>query len=239
MLTSDWQVFGALEADWEAFLRAPVTRRAMAAWPAEGGLATAARVLHDPSLRVAMSDMRADRVLLALAERAPSDDVAGRVLLQLLLPGVRRLAGALWWLDAEDAAPAALGAVWEQIRRYPAGRRPAKVAANILLDARQCLVRSRRPDACYRRSPVRMGCGADELDLCVNAAGGAVSGLSESEELLVLLSEAVRNRRLSAVEASVISRSRIRDVPWTDEPGTTQTALKRRWRAERRLAEAV
>jgi hypothetical protein len=79
----------------------------------------------------------ADRVLLALVRRAVvGDDLAARVLLQLLLPGTRALARRWWALgDADERAAAAVTAVYHRIRHYPIERRPGRVAANVLLDA--------------------------------------------------------------------------------------------------------
>jgi hypothetical protein len=79
----------------------------------------------------------ADRVLLALVRRAVvGDDLAARVLLQLLLPGTRALARRWWALgDADERAAAAVTAVYHRIRHYPIERRPGRIAANVLLDA--------------------------------------------------------------------------------------------------------
>lgn len=84
----------------------------------------------------------ADLVLLALVARAVErehterDDLAARVLLQLLLPGTRALARRWWALgDPDERAAAAVTAVYDRIRNYPLARRPGRVAANILMDS--------------------------------------------------------------------------------------------------------
>ena len=79
----------------------------------------------------------ADVVLLALVARAVErDDLAARVLLQLLLPGTRALARRWWALgDPDERAAAAVTAVYHRIRNYPLARRPGRGAANILMDA--------------------------------------------------------------------------------------------------------
>jgi hypothetical protein len=86
----------------------------------------------------------ADRVLLALVNRAVvGDGLAARVLLQLLLPGTRNLARRWWALgDHDERAAAAVTAVYHRICSYPVERRPARVAANILMDAAQELRRA-------------------------------------------------------------------------------------------------
>jgi hypothetical protein len=108
-------------------------------------LASSARSLADVERFVrAASAPDADRVLLALVNRAVvGDDLAARVLLQLLLPGTRSLARRWWALgDHDERAAAAVMAVYHRIRTYPITRRPARVAANILLDAAQELRKS-------------------------------------------------------------------------------------------------
>ena len=88
----------------------------------------------------------ADAVLVALVRRAAGGEgLAARVLLQLLLPGVRHLARRWWALgDENERAAAVVAAVWERIHRYPLERRPGRVAANILMDATVELRRSLR-----------------------------------------------------------------------------------------------
>src|SRR5690606_32745324 len=86
----------------------------------------------------------ADRVLLALVRRAVErDELAARVLLQLLLPCTRALARRGWALgEADERAAAAVTAVYHRICNYPLARRPGRVAANILMDAAQELRRA-------------------------------------------------------------------------------------------------
>lgn len=75
-----------------------------------------------------------DQVLALLVSLARSDDLAGRVVLQRLLPGVVGLA------RRRSASPAVRGevtdelvaAAWTVIRTYPIDRRPDYVAANLL-----------------------------------------------------------------------------------------------------------
>lgn len=88
--------------------------------------------LHDFVKRA--EPVAADRVLIELARAADADDLAARVLLQLLLPGTRRLASRWWALgDPEERAAAAVSAVYGRIRCYPFERRPQRIAANVLL----------------------------------------------------------------------------------------------------------
>lgn len=145
-----------------------------------------------------------DRVLLALATRAVAgDDLAARVLLQLLLPGTRSLARRWWALgDADERAAAAVAAVYHRIRHYPCERRPGRVAANILMDAAQELRR-----AVPRLVAVPSGEAAErERD---ERAGGDVAGIHPAVELTELLREAVAAGVVERDDAELIARSRI------------------------------
>ncbi|MEX1105899.1 MAG: hypothetical protein WEB78_06845 [Ilumatobacteraceae bacterium] len=75
-----------------------------------------------------------DRVLATLVSLARHDDLAGRVVLQRILPGVaslvrRRTANPITRADLTDEVVAA---AWTVIRTYPVERRPDYVAANLL-----------------------------------------------------------------------------------------------------------
>lgn len=86
-----------------------------------------------------------DRVLLALLRLARRDSSASRVVLQAMLPGLKTLAAAMLKRHPEHCDPA-LGReeLWqvlfvemlERIKTYPLGRRPRKVAANLILDVK-------------------------------------------------------------------------------------------------------
>jgi len=60
----------------------------------------------------------------------------------VLLPGAKALARRLGWLgDPHERAAAVTATLYEQIRTYPIGRRPARIAANLLADTHQRLLR--------------------------------------------------------------------------------------------------
>jgi DNA-directed RNA polymerase specialized sigma24 family protein len=84
-------------------------------------------------------------VLSALAARAPSDLLAGRTLLQALVPGLLRLAGSTGY-DDPAAMTEMMSLAWERIRTYPSSR-PGSVAGNVLLDVRKDYRRHRAVEA--------------------------------------------------------------------------------------------
>ena len=87
---------------------------------------------------------RSDAVLGALVRLAADDDDAVVVLLHLLSPGARRLAGRLKNLSP-DPLSLVLGELAIQIRRFPIGRRTHAFAANLLMDTQMVVWREMRP----------------------------------------------------------------------------------------------
>lgn len=134
-------VFDELDRDWR---RLRVDRRAV------GQLREVCAVAGVEDLagleRYVMDAPRtaADAVLVVLIRRAvDGEGLSARVLMQLLLPGIRRVARRWWALgDDDERAAAAVAAVWDRIQSYPLDRRPCRVAANILMDAAMDLRRA-------------------------------------------------------------------------------------------------
>jgi len=149
---------------------------------------------------------RSDRLLAVLARRAPDDEIAARLLLHLLLPGAKALAGRVWWLgSAEERAAAVVGARFERIRTYPFQRRPRRIAANVLADAHGWLWRN-RPGRFAVEVPVAE-ITSDQL--------GRPGAPGPSEELLDLLAWAMHAGVLSADEVRLIGQ----DDKGTRPPG--------------------
>jgi hypothetical protein len=174
----------------------------------------------------------ADRVLLALVRRAADGEpLAARVLLQLLLPGVRRLARRWWTLgDRDERAAAAVAAVWSRVCAYPIERRPAKVAANILLDAERELRRA------AQRSRLLADALPDELPAPARRETAAV-------ELIQLLSQSVDEGVLSPDDARMIAAFRIAGTSLHElasrNGASYRTVKRRRAKAEQALIGAA
>ena len=176
----------------------------------------------------------ADGVLLALAARAVEDDeLAARVLLQLLLPGTRNLARRWWALgDHDERASAAVSAVYGRIRTYPLERRPGRIAANILMDAARDLRRSiPRVVTTPTADP-----GA-HLDTLSPASAPAALELAE------VLCDAVHEGLLDTRDAQLIARSRIAGHRVADLARhhhlSSRALWDRRQRAEAKLIASV
>jgi hypothetical protein len=228
MTTMTTNVFELLEREWVRLRRSRMAAQRLGdVCAVAGGAGSLAEV--EAYVRAAGPE-DADAVLLALVRRAVTgDELAARVLLQLLLPGTRNLARR-WWAvgDHEERAAVAVAAVWQRICRYPVARRPGRVAANILMDAARELRRAVSPAVVtLAADPV-----APEVPVAVHAA----------VELAEVLLDAVDDGVLDRDDAMLIARSRIAghrvaDIAAHHRQGA-RTLWDRRHRAERALATA-
>lgn len=83
-------------------------------------------------------DSVADRYLFLLVERAATDELAARIVLQRLLPpliAVARRRGKITVGGFDEALTEIVSHAWMLIRTYPTERRPAKVASNLVRDS--------------------------------------------------------------------------------------------------------
>src|SRR5439155_10227472 len=74
--------------------------------------------------------------LLALLVRAQREQLAGRVVFQAMLPGLKSLSLRLGRsvVSFEELWQVLFACLWERIMTYPVERRPSRVAANLLRD---------------------------------------------------------------------------------------------------------
>jgi hypothetical protein len=174
----------------------------------------------------------ADRILVALVGPASGGGkLEARVLLQLLLPGVRRLARQWWVLgDRDEQAAAAVAAVWQRICTYRLDRRPSKVAANILMDAAKEL----------RRAATTKGGPTQELPAICPAPDPQQPA---ADELVQILDDAVHIGALTIADAQLVAAFRITGQRLADiaaHRGTSVRTVRRRRRAaERALVSTV
>ncbi len=108
-----------------------------------------------------VEELPAEVVLAGLVRAARTDDLAARVLLQRLLPGL--VAAARRWErrhgTATDAFDEVVAAAWVVVREYPYERRPHHLVANLLRDAEyHAFIRPRR------RLVVHVPVATDRLD---------------------------------------------------------------------------
>jgi hypothetical protein len=136
-------ILQVLDAQWCEVASSPEARRALVRWTNDHEVLAGMRDLNDVLL--SRRDPRVSgEVLSILARLAPTDVLATRTLLQMLLPGLVRLVGTVGHGDPE-AQDEIVALAWERIRTYPTSRN-GSVAANVVLDVRKQYVRLRRGD---------------------------------------------------------------------------------------------
>lgn len=188
-----------------------------------------------------------DALLRALLFRARVDPLAGRVVLEAVLPGLKRVAERVI-LDARDRDELwalLLACAWEQIRTYPLERRPSRIAANLLLDTRRKTLdeflreraRTRfRPDD-VKAPRARRGAAQQESPAALPST--TPSRPQAQGDVDALLHSAVEAGAISSEEAELIARTRIDGFALHELAAAAQVAYHtlnvRRIRAERRL----
>jgi hypothetical protein len=136
-------ILAELDAEWEEFVRSPAATEASERWRRTHAVLSDLNGVTDV-LALRRDERRADDVLRALAERAPTDPVAARTILQSILPGLVRI--ACWYADddPETTASDVIAIAWERICSYPA-HRTGDVAPNLLFDVRKQMRFDREP----------------------------------------------------------------------------------------------
>jgi hypothetical protein len=171
-----------------------------------------------------------DAVLAALLRQTQTDRRAGRVVLQALLPGLKRLAGVYIRTPEERDAmwSTLLCACWERICTYPLRRRPQRIAANLLADTRRVLWKERTLALAHaeRETPLPdlplPPLARAEVDVERPLRRAVAAGAITAEEAELIAATRIDGRDPHAVAAHL----RV----------TYNTLIVRRLRAERRLA---
>lgn len=136
--------------DWNRLTASPHAQRALQRWRCRPGLdhPDLGALLVAAGAGALTPEDHADRVLGELVALAAHDGVAGRVVLQRVLPGLLNVARRRVENDVKLIEPAledVAATAWTVIVTYPLERRPARYASNIVRDAEyQCFVRPRR-----------------------------------------------------------------------------------------------
>ncbi len=186
-------ILAALENEWLVLAQDPAAERSFQTWrKADSALAQIENLAGVLTVANNREDLAAgDAVLASLARRAPGEALAAQVLLHALLPGLKGIIRSCHPRHgADDLASEVITVALERIRCYPFDRRPQRIAANVLLDVRQHVWRKL---ARQRRLADRLG---QEIPF-EEERFSAANRTAASEELIDLVSEAVRSGRVS------------------------------------------
>jgi DNA-directed RNA polymerase specialized sigma24 family protein len=216
-----------MQREWEA-LQGARLGHALQAWslrePALKALSPRALLLV---LRQATNPDRKDEILAALVRTAARDPLAGRLLIEALLPGLKVIARRLiaQGRDREEVWAAVLAHAWIRIQTYPLSRRPRRIAANILLDTLRLTLRD-----------LDSGRHQDEIPLeSIEEAEARPDQVSVDS----LVFEAVVEGALSPADAELVVRTRFGGETLAEVAASAavpyNTVKVRRQRAERRL----
>lgn len=230
------QFLDLIDDEWKYLATSADATRALVRWapdPALQGFLDLDAVVEETQRRGRPAE--SDRILLALLQRAPLDQVAARTVLQAVMPGLKSLMSAYRLTgEPEEVSTAVIEAAFERIRSYPCDRRPARVAANLLNDTRQSLWRAARKECRLRLVSVPL------TEAALETATRELSEPSPTDELVGLVAEGVRLGHVGPSGARVILLTRVLDVPIEELAGDTgtksKTIRKRRDRAEAALA---
>lgn len=207
---SGYQLLHRLNTEWRHLADAATSSAALRRWadrePALAGCQDLHQLhaeVHDRSRPEA-----ADRRLAALIRWAAIDGgddlLAARTVLQLLLPGAVRLSQQVRSMVPEpgEELPVVVSELTVGIRTFPWQRRPRRIAANLLLDARQRI--SRRHER--HRREVTIGLDPYPRPPAVHD-GHAVAELQD------LIGWAVRTEVLTIFEARLLVAWHVAQLP--------------------------
>jgi len=192
-----------------------------------------------------------DASLLALLELAQDEQIAGRTLVQVLLPALKTRADRIAYPSRlrEEVWELLLYSAWEAICCYPLERRRVRVAANLVLQVVHCATRElRHPlDEVLTDEPDRSWLSRSISD--ERTASDAEPALAEpaapsarvAPEAVVLAGVAAR--AISPADADLILRTRVDGIRLTvlaRTEGVGYHALRqRRQRAEQQLRQLL
>ncbi len=253
--------------EWERLRTSPEAAAGLVRWASRPGwlaLPSSARLDGlDGVVQYVQRDERTarerDEVLLhLLAQCQAGDRLAGRVVLQVMLPKAIRLARSTaahpdWSGGPDEAGAEVVAALWVAIATYPLERRPGRVTGNLALDTLAIVqrghtgsswqVRRQREEP---RADVLLLAELAQVDLGTDDPTGPADA-----ELCVLLAWGVRAGVLQLHEAQMLARCYGVGVA-TDRPlvqtraalavelGTTRAVLRQRCRRlARRLRAAA
>ena len=245
-----------LNAEWRELSTAPSAGSTLSRWAGVHPALAEAGSLQELLRQISRAEpARRDPMLVALLALAQDGDrLAGRVVLQVMLPKAVRVAMSVVRRpdvggDREEAYATAVAALWQVITTYPIERRPRRVTANLALDTLAVVQRGHTGSShIVRRFPERP-C-ADLRQVCepvhYDPEPDELAGPADAE-LLMLLAWGVRTGVLELDQARLLARAYALDgqpagssAKVAAQCGLSAAALRQRChRLARRLGQAA
>ena len=200
--------FAALTLDWQAISGRQPARRAIAAWaeaaPVLAGFATPAELIHE--INRAGRPARSCALLAELGVLARSARLAGRAVLQAVMPGIRHATSVRWrkaatagpWRNFDEIAGDAISAAWSAIHAH-AGQHHPRPAQLIIRHVEGALRRThgRWISETAVRNPL-YDTGGDPSETHVVAQ-------SPEEQAPTVIGEAVRSEAIDPLGTAVLT----------------------------------
>jgi hypothetical protein len=205
-----------LNAEWRELCADADAVATVGSWPRTQPALACVTALEQVPRRVSAADPGTrDEILLALLTLAQAEDqLAGRAVLQVMMPKAVRVAmGVLRRPDVagdrDEAFATAVAALWQVIARYPIERRPKRVAANLAMDTLAVVQRGHTGSSHFARTfperpcaDLREVCEPAQRDVDIDDLSGPVDA-----ELLMLLAWGVRTGVLQLEQARFLARA--------------------------------
>lgn len=256
-------VLGQLIQEWTQLSTAsPATAVLLRSWARREPLLAGCLTLGDVVDRIDQADAGgASALLLALIRLAHSgQQLAARVVLQALLPGLTKVASSLRLeTDREARYQDVVATMWDVLAAYPVERRPNAVASNLLRDTQHRLTfahgRGRLPDV-QVCEPTMLNDLVDRTGVDVPRQTGWMNQdtavAAEASDLRDILAWGVNQQAITAADAALLtrvylhgepvagSREQLASTQAAAELGATPAAVRKRCsRAAQALAAAV
>lgn len=235
------RLLGELDRDWVRLRRRPAALRRVRRWSGDESFERLVRSIRSLDDLVAASQPtdpagseRSDAVLRRLIAMADTDELAGRIVLQRILPGL--ISRSRRWMGHDalgDPTDVAIGAAWIAIRQFDVTRRERHLAPALIADALWIG---------FRRDSRRMAASevpVPETTMCAHAAP------SSPIDPMVALASTLRAAERAGVRSSDLSV--IRNIAAAGGPTraasecrvTVRTIRNRRDRASRQIRRAL
>ncbi|WP_432563934.1 hypothetical protein [Kineococcus sp. SYSU DK003] len=253
----------ALNREWGQLCELPSSDQAVAQWAAPESALPPARSLAElvAAMDAAAPD-KADAMLLALLALAQrGEQLAGRVLVHQFMGRAVRLAVnqvRVTGAESHEVEAQVFAGLWQAVMDYPIGRRRQRVAANLALEALRLTQQhwvarwgQRREDhrssACTLPALREVQLPLDEFGDALSSQSSEQTGPTSTEDVLLLLTDAVAHAVISREEAQLLARAYAPTPGMSSHSaaigadwGLTATAVRRRLsRLVSRLAQYV